>query len=886
MIEQRVITYGWESAVYDSRSIKYEDGNPVQTNFVQNPSAEGSLVGLQPEGNGSVSIVSDAVTGTGSRAYKVVTAQTTFQGTNTPREVAPTVAGTPFRARARSRLDTGVIGARRMVGTLRFFSSAGVLTGSFDGPRVTITPQGTFRRWTGTAHGSTSEEFSGTKKRTNYVTNPGFETGTTGWANAGGGGGTVAQSTVAPLFGNFCALVATGTVDLSGAQINLTGVATGVDYTASAYVLAPAGYKFKLRLSNNTTLAVFTAAVGTGAYQRVSVTMPAASTTAAPSLQVVADGAGTATGLYVDGVMLEVGTSTGAYFDGSTVTPLTGKSRAWKGTAYASASIERSSDGSERTNYALDPFIGNGVDPGNAVILNIGSGQYTRSIISGASPSGGYAFRATANNASGSSAVGLGMFTPSLAPGRYVCSFWFRHSNSTAITAQPYIEGSATASNPTVLGTAFNPIPPNTWTRITYATTVSVPGTMKVGINVSVPTSGVTADYADWLVERSDASAAGSVFDGSSADPSLVLSTGNSQEVVELTASGTAPAGTAYAMFSTFRTPELGTESAVDTYYLDQVMLTDSGFAGVPPYFDGSFDQELIYVSVPRPDGITTDDWFEVDGVPLNTLAYNITTAGGGRLSPPDVRGANVTVPGRPGTVFMKKELDSQSINLSMWVQGVGANGLVPTDHTSQATFDHNWRTLRKLLFQTRRELTVTKRWEDWETGAIRSATGKAQFNGGLDPSMTGRARALFSVDLLMNDPFFYDTKHTLKSTGQTQKTWKVSLEGDWRTTALTVDIAGPRVNPRISITSDDTGLTTWVKYTGTIAAGEVLKLNINNFSAKLQSTSGALSSVIGNISHDGDKFWLLMEPGDNTVLLESTSGTSEVSIAYIPVWF
>jgi len=172
--------------------------------------------------------------------------------------------------------------------------------------------------WTGTPNASTSvQRVNGAVARTNYITNPSFETGVSLWGNAGGAGGSITPSASSAMFGSACAVVTTGTADQSGAQTTLSGVPLGSDYTASAYVLAPLGYRFKLRLSNNLNLALATAAVGTGAYQRVSVTMPAASTTAAPSIQIVADGAGPATQVRVDGVMLERVSTPGVYFDGS-----------------------------------------------------------------------------------------------------------------------------------------------------------------------------------------------------------------------------------------------------------------------------------------------------------------------------------------------------------------------------------------------------------------------------------------------------------------------------------------------------------------------------------------------------------------------------------------
>jgi hypothetical protein len=288
------------------------------------------------------------------------------------------------------------------------------------------------------------------------------------------------------------------------------------------------------------------------------------------------------------------------------------------------------------------------------------------------------------------------------------------------------------------------------------------------------------------------------------------------------------------------------------------------------------------------PDVVTTDEYFTVDGVPLNTYAYNIQTSGGNRISPPTFRGGNITIPGRPGARFMKKELDVNQFTLSMWVQGVNPDGSVPTDKSVADKFSSNWRMLRRLLFQVRREMVITKRWHDDVTGAVRSATGKAQYNGGLEPTMTGRGRGLFVVEMLMNDPFFYDDKgyKSLTVSGQTTKTWHETPEGDYRTTAVTATLVGPRVNPKITVrTAGSPDI--WVRYAGTVATGQTLTIDVSKFKAILTNADSTTSDVSVNISHGGDAAWLAFEPGiDNTVILDTATGTGAVSINYLSVWF
>lgn len=547
----------------------------------------------------------------------------------------------------------------------------------------------------------------------------------------------------------------------------------------------------------------------------------------------------------------------------------------WTGTAYASTSEEYSGT-SKRVNYALAPTLPNATDPGTSVISASGAGQFTRSAVQGA-PSGKYFFRATANNTSGASAVGAGMFTPSVPAGTYLVSFWFRHSDTAAMGVAPYVEGTATAASP--VPSDLIVVQPNVWTQIVYSVTTSTAGTLKPGLFAQASAAGVTADYADFLVEKTNVTVPGTLFDGSTTN----TGTGNDSNVYELSVEGVAPAGTGAVEVAVVRESSYGAATGDILWFTDMGLIQPNSNTS-KAYFDGDYPDSTDYVYVERPGEVTTDEWLEVNGIPLNTLAWNITTWGGNRQSPPSLRGANVTVPGRPGAIFKARELDTQTYTLNMWVQGSLADGSRPTDLDAIHQYDKNWKMLRSLLFTARNLLKVTKRWYDPESKAIRAATGYAQFNGGLEPSMTGRARSMFSVDLLFPDPFFYETTHEVSVATTQNNTWVETVDGDWRTTAITVSITGVRTNPKITVTHPD-GSQTWAQYNGTLAAGDTLLLDVNKFSAQLTS-GGTTRQVSGRITHGGAAAWLALEPGVNTIVLTSNNGTGPVSLAYDAVWF
>jgi hypothetical protein len=1125
MIEAHTLSYDWQGARFDSPSVKYLDDKPVGTNFIVNPSAEGSVLGLG-QNNSTVALVADTGTAQGTRSYKVTTSNLSYAGAGSPSTGSPASPGTNYWGRVRCRLDSSLIGNRRMVSSVKFFNSAGAQIGSTDGPRVDLNITGTYRRWTGTADASTSEEFTpggGYGKRVNLEANPGQRAGIAGWGPSANW--SAAASSDGPLVGPSMAsllLTRTSTTPGNGYITRIySGLTINTPYTISVYVKASVAGTYRFGVLHPdfsaSLIQVDRALAPNMGWQRVSMTFTPTQTSEMfifnddlfnPTYGGVAPVVGQT--IQVSGILLESGTALLPYFDGSLVTPLAGKRRVWTGAAGASASLETSSDGTQRVNYATFPvpsavndplgsgrtgwvsrWFGNGgagtntyvtgagdgpigltsysrktwttvaamqdigwshtggamteglpVVPGETITLStyirtsrtmptngvdynsnrivvgiydatgasvflsgsgtapaaINAGQWTRFTYTFTVPANGaymanaftqiyltgagyaagdtldgtglliersssvgayfdgsevwpaqgnYRAWAAAPNASGtiqtapdgsvrtnrmanpgffsdidnwsgsgrswdatnkrmnssiSSAVasggnlGFSSNVPATAGDQRRYGLMFYNTSNVAMIVSlqvqirtaanntlGYLDGAQSTVQPgqsvwLTTSTGTSAFPPGTNSTVMVLRSGGVPAGVSYQIDSAIDTelgNGTPLTQADY-------------FDANSQDSALVLqslSTGvPNLSVFELTASAVAPAGTASVAYYIQRDPTLPSSTVNDVFYLDNVLLTDNADATAPSYFDGDFDSTEIYVNVPRPGEITVDDWLEVDGVPLNTLAWNITTLGG-RLGVPGVRGANVTVPGRPGAVHMDKEIDSQTYTLNMWALGCKRDGSFPTDHESKYELDKNIRTLRSLLFNVRRQVKFTKRWFDADVNAVRSAVGYAEYAGGLDPAMTGRTRATFSVDLALTDPFFYEPQIELSVATSTQRTWHVTPRGDWRTTAIVVKIQGPRVNPKITVTHPD-GSQTWVQYLGTLAATDTLVIDVDAFTATLTS-GGSSRGVTGNIRHGGAAPWLTLEPGgDNTVLLESTSGVGAVSVYYQPVWF
>lgn len=308
---------------------------------------------------------------------------------------------------------------------------------------------------------------------------------------------------------------------------------------------------------------------------------------------------------------------------------------------------------------------------------------------------------------------------------------------------------------------------------------------------------------------------------------------------------------------------------------------------------------------------LTTDNYMSVDGVPLNTFAYNITTWGGDREAPPALRGQDITIPGRRGKTFISKVEDSRTITLNMWVQGCLPNGDVPDSGDARAEFEHNFKMLRRLLFTPRRQVSLTKRFRDYsaetttsrnspgygqtgygdgsfgaaEAGGIITATGKAQFAGGLNIAMTGRHRGIFSVDLLMTDPYFYTdyiSVPTMYATGTSSRQFDV--QGDGRTMDVIATFHGALYMPRITVSN---GVDQhWTQFNGGVNSADDVILDSKNFVAAYSPKASSDYRVNGLIQHGGDPFWMALDPGTAKVALTRPgSGAGAMDLKYKAAW-
>lgn len=276
----------------------------------------------------------------------------------------------------------------------------------------------------------------------------------------------------------------------------------------------------------------------------------------------------------------------------------------------------------------------------------------------------------------------------------------------------------------------------------------------------------------------------------------------------------------------------------------------------------------------------SSEEYWELNGVSLNQYCWAIKTVGGSRLAVPKLRGDNTLFPFRDGRSFRAKNADSRVITLAMWVAGVNPSTDQPRTTNQDVQFNDNWKTLQKLFWSPDEQLTLTRRW--WEnagTPVLRTATAKCELAGTMDPTMTGRTRADFAVDLLLSDPYFYGPEISANLT--TSGTTVVANPGDipvWSTIEMVLN--GELTSP--VITNETAEPDVWMRV-NTAVVDDPININVGDFTVINTFDD---SNMTGSVTHSGFRAWMKLLPGNNTLRLTSTgSGTGDVDLTFKPAY-
>lgn len=267
-----------------------------------------------------------------------------------------------------------------------------------------------------------------------------------------------------------------------------------------------------------------------------------------------------------------------------------------------------------------------------------------------------------------------------------------------------------------------------------------------------------------------------------------------------------------------------------------------------------------------------TEVFWEADGVSLHTYAWSIETIGG--MGPPPLRGTDHLVPMRSGQQWVPKKFDANTITLAMWLRGVDADAGSGVTRATRQKYDDRWNDLIRLLWTPGRQLSLRKRFYD--RGVLRSATAKAEYVGGLEPTMMGQSAGRCTVDLKIAEGVFFDdiTENVPLVNGDNT----LQVRGNAPTTNIKVSVTGARENVKVRNATHGVEFT----YPRSILTGQNAVIDIDDYSVIDSSLNYDASA---HIIHTGADQWLTLLHGTNVINLSSTSGAGTVNLEYRAAW-
>lgn len=250
-------------------------------------------------------------------------------------------------------------------------------------------------------------------------------------------------------------------------------------------------------------------------------------------------------------------------------------------------------------------------------------------------------------------------------------------------------------------------------------------------------------------------------------------------------------------------------------------------------------------------------------GTSLDTLG--IVTLVTDSFKMPARRGGNVLIPFHDGRVFVEKRFEQRSMALGL---EVSANSLSELEAGIDAV---------KMLFGRRSLGTLTQTLEDLTTRSI-----QAEYTGDLDPRRSSPLSVRMLLEFVCPDPFFRSSVLTTDTTtiNASPKTYTVNNPGTADERNPRIVLAGPLSSPEITNTTNGVSL----QYTGSISAGHSVTIDVDVDTGEFTAVTDLAVNVIGNVTHDGDAAFFVLDAGNNALsVTDGTHTTGTVTIEFYP---
>ena len=315
---------------------------------------------------------------------------------------------------------------------------------------------------------------------------------------------------------------------------------------------------------------------------------------------------------------------------------------------------------------------------------------------------------------------------------------------------------------------------------------------------------------------------------------------------------------------------------AGDTLWLDNVMVNQDTLL---PYFDGSYPYSSwtgtahaststnSVFATSLAGYVTTDEVIVVNGLCLNTMAWNVTSKTG-RFTVPVSRGEDITVPSATGRTFVpNKPLDAGLFTLSMFVLGCLPDGTIPPDNQSE--FVKNFEQILRQCFNPHAPLTIYN-WKP--NGSVRMAKGTLiGADNAIDPTMYmggARGEMVLPFEILSGvwSDFFTTSIQGTPSASWSNQTLSLTplADGTAYIEDAVITVTGPITNPVVSNSVTNTSVT----LTGSVPAGQTWTIDCGAWTSVVNG-----SSVLQNTTHSGHSRFLLIDAG-------SLSGPPSVTLS------
>ena len=228
----------------------------------------------------------------------------------------------------------------------------------------------------------------------------------------------------------------------------------------------------------------------------------------------------------------------------------------------------------------------------------------------------------------------------------------------------------------------------------------------------------------------------------------------------------------------------------------------------------------------------------------------------------PKFRGNDLRVPFQHGNRWIKKRFDSRKVAFSMWIKG-----------TDRADLDQNIDAFLTAI-GTPGLHTLVRTMRSGET-----RLAQAELCSEIQFVRKNPGYAKFALEMELPDPLFYGTGQTthVKTASASPFTWTHVNVGSAPAMSMVITLEGPLSNPILKNLS--TGV--WLQYVGTILNGEAVVLDTKCFTC-LQGDQNMISIV----KHGGDAYWMILDAGDNSLVLETETTGGSVTLDYYSAFY